>query len=150
MADAPNPGMTPEVLDAIRRRSQTPQIQQVSPQARVANPVPPPPQDLNKASSPPNAPQPKFQPQTQDDLIVMALTEKLKNNDKLKKEETKMQIPQTPSPQAMGGGGMHTMPGGSMMPDNMMGSQPMPRTSMQSDYMGGGYTGLNNYGGRGI
>lgn len=145
----PNPGMSPEVQQAIQRRQGSqPTLNQRSPQAAQISPVPAP-QDPSKASSPQDAKPPKYEAQNQDDLIVMALIEKTKNNDKFKKEQLEMNkqpAPQKPSspPQAptppMGGGGFSLSPGFSMSPMNK-----------QSDYQGGRYSALDNYGkGQGI
>lgn len=151
----PNPALSPEIQQAMQRRQQgqpTPALNQVSPQAPTSNPVPQPmnSSEMNKASSPQGTPapqQPKWQPQTQDDLIVSALIEKMNNNDKLKKEQLKMS--QQPMPMGGGypqkkstsmGGGFNLSPGF---------QQPMSVNQMQSDYAGGlgkDYSGLSNYG----
>lgn len=95
MPVAPNPGISPEIQQALERRGMTggtPALNQMSPGAATANPVPPPsaPSELNKASAPQGSAPSKFQPQTQDDIIVGALIEQLKNNQKAKKEELAM------------------------------------------------------------
>lgn len=102
-----NPGLTPAVQQALQRRAGAPQLSQVSPQAPMQNTVPQPmnPSEMTATSNPPastSAPSQKFEPQNQDDMIVMALIEHLKNNTKLKKQEMELS---NPSPQAMGGGG---------------------------------------------
>jgi len=89
-----NPALSPAVMQALRRRgigSDSPTITQVSPDARVPNPIPQPTnpsamptQDMPAAGSIPSAP--KFSPQSQDDMIVMALIEKMKNNGKAAQE----------------------------------------------------------------
>jgi len=161
----PNPGLSPELLEAQRRRSQgnpSPALNQMSPGAANASSLPQPatPSSLTQASAPGGeAPaMPKFEPQNRKDLIVMSLIEQLKNDNKLDKEKMKMatqpmpepaqasvappsqptqtQAPQTPS---MGGGGFSLSPGI---------QQPMARNQMQGDYgsgMGKDYSGLNNY-----
>ena len=161
----PNPGLSPELLEAQRRRSQgnpSPALNQMSPGAANASSLPQPatPSSLTQASAPGGeAPaMPRFEPQNRKDLIVMSLIEQLKNDNKLDKEKMKMatqpmpepaqasvappsqptqtQAPQTPS---MGGGGFSLSPGI---------QQPMARNQMQGDYgsgMGKDYSGLNNY-----
>ena len=101
---------SPAVMQALQRRTGAPQLTQVSPQAPMQNTVPQPmnPSEMTATSNPPamtSTPSQKFEPQNQDDMIVMALIEHLKNSTKLKKEE--MQLSQ---PQGIGGGGkmMHT------------------------------------------
>ena len=146
----PNPGTSPAVAAAIQRRQPTPQLSQASPTAPMMNPAPQPApaSALNKSSEPmkdqtPKAP--KWEPANQQDFIVAALAESLKNSHALEKEKLKMaqqptmgampqpaQAPiQAPQPQsapmpqpaqpmpqqapAMGGGG-YGMGGGSMFP----------------------------------
>lgn len=110
----PNPGLSPAVQQALARRGMgqpTAALDQTSPGAAMANPAPPP------AASQPSAPQmaapapaPKFTAANQDDAIVLALIEKMQNNDKLKKEQSKMgSAPQVGDPNApMGGGSMNS------------------------------------------
>lgn len=95
----PNPGMSPAVQQALQRRQQsTPMMDQTSPQAPMQDQAPQPmnPSEMTQAAAPsqaqgqPAQKQPKFEPQTQEDLIVQALIEQLKNNNKLKKEQAKM------------------------------------------------------------
>lgn len=165
-----NPGMSPEVMEAMARRQggeSSPALQQQSPGAPSAQPMPAPiPQgDMTQASGPqgavtPEAPSmPKFEPQDRQDLITLALIEQLKNDGKMLKEQGKMaagtpQTPPAPAPQAgaaMGGGGgmsynyQRPMGGGgngfSMSPG--YDSQPMARSQMQGS---GDYSGMNNYG----
>lgn len=152
-----NPAMSPAITEAYKRREQgnpQPIMNQTSSQAPMANPVPGPMpiSDMTQASSPPDTKpvsQPKFQPQNQNDLIVMALTEQLKNNNKLEKQQS--QIPAQPAPQ---GGGMtkipnHMMPMGGGFSMSPGFEQPMPVSQMQGDYangLGKDYSGLNGYG----
>ena len=88
-----NPGMAQAVQDAMSRYGITSQAGGVSPDARVANPTdqPLPPSQVDPA---PAAPKQEFQPATQDDLIIMSLTEQLGRNNKLEKEKMKMAAPQ--------------------------------------------------------
>ncbi len=111
-----NPGMTPAVQQALERRGMGASMQsgqgaltQVSPGAAMQNPVPQPTNapSASGQSAVPAAPQDKFIPKTQEDFIVAALTEQLKNSHSLKKEEMKMaQGAAVP----MGGGQMITQP----------------------------------------
>lgn len=155
----PNEGLSPAVQQAVQRRQQgnpQPALSQVSNQAPMANATPQPmnPSEMTKASSPQGAPQtasqPKWQPQNQDDAIVSALIEKMKANDKLKKEQASMQ-PQPQAPQMpQGGGGYKQMGGGNLSPGF---SQPMAVGAMQGDYAGGmgrDYSGMGNYGQKGF
>ncbi len=148
-----NPGMSPEVQQALQRRGLgTPIIGQVSPDAAMSNPVPQPmnPSEMTQASAPsgtptPTAPTlPKFEPQDRTDLITVALIEQMKNDNKLVKEQKKMaQSPQptpqptVPTPMApMGGGGFST-------------AWSQPVASQQGNYqygMGKDYSGMSNYG----
>lgn len=145
-----NPGMSPEVQQAFARRQMgatpTPALNQMSPQAAGAPPVPPPmPQsEMTKASAPPQAPAQKFQAKDRKDLIVMTLVEQLKNDNKLDKEQATMA---QPSPMPMGGGYPPVSGGGFSMSPGY--EQPMPINQMQSDYgngLGRDYSGLSNYG----
>jgi len=100
-----NPGLSPAVQEAISRRGgtggQSPQMNQVSPDARTPNVVSQPtnPSDIQTAGVP-STPKQEFQPTTQDDLIILTLTEQLGRNNKLEKEKMKMSTepttPQTP------------------------------------------------------
>jgi len=152
----PNPGLSPELLEAQRRRSQgnpSPALNQMSPGAANASSLPQPatPSSLTQASAPGGeAPaMPRFEPQNRKDLIVMSLIEQLKNDNKLDKEKMKMatqpmpepaQASVAPPPQAVpqaqpqGGGGFSLSPG----------IQPMARNQMQGNNQN--YTGLSNYG----
>jgi len=141
-----NPGLSPAVQQAMQRRSGSPALSQVSPQAPMANPVPEPanPSSLNQTSAPPSeqAPKlPKFEPQNRKDLIVTALVEQLENENKLEKEQMKMAQQPAPEPAPMqapvGGGATQLSPGF---------NQPMAKSSMQSDYGFGNYSGLTGYG----
>lgn len=90
-----NPGLSPEVQEALQRRGMTggsPALNQMSPQAATANPITPPatPSSLNQASAPQASQPQKFEPQSQDDIIVSALIEQLKNNGKERKEQVAM------------------------------------------------------------
>lgn len=150
-----NPGLSPEILAAMQRRSQgtpAPQLQQQSPGAPGAPDMAPPipPSQLNAASAPPQSPQqppqqPEFAPQTQSDMIVMALAEQLKNNNKAEKQQAQMAAPAPsaqPMPQGggMGGNGMSmgnrvtNTSTSRLLGDTYNMSQPMSRMDMQSDY----------------
>jgi len=149
-----NPGLSSAVQAALQRRGGAAAGQgaltQVSPGAAMANPVPQPmnPSDVNMASAPPSTQpvqMPKFEPQDRTDLITLALIEQMKNDTKLTKEQTKLASQPAPQPMAqapttlpMGGGGM-----------SWSNTQPMARSQMQGDYMGGmgkDYSGVNEYG----
>lgn len=153
--------MSQAVLEAIRRRQQTPALNQASPEAAMANPVPQPmpPSEMTQASAPPEAQPvkaPKFEPQDRKDLIILALTEQLKNENKAEKQQADMTppAPEAPTPAPMGGGMPNNM-GGCGYKKNMGGGgayslsagydQPMPVNQMQDTYQKD-YTGLNNYG----
>lgn len=160
-----NPGLSPEILEAMKRRQMgapAPALNQTSPGAAMSQPLPPPmPQsEMTQASAPSGPPTgqpaqtPKFQAQDRKDLIVQALVEQLDNDNKLDKEKSKMATAQpSPMPEAPMGGGMpyayqKPMGGGnfSMSPGY---EQPMPVNQMQGDYesgMGKDYSGMNNYG----
>lgn len=138
-----NPAMAPAVQEAMQRRAGSPGgLNATSAQAPMANPMPQPstPSSLGEAPSMGQGSQgsepkaPKFEPQERKDLIVLALIEQLKNDNKLDKE--KSQIPAQPSQPSPA---MPSMGGGSLSP----GFQPMARSQMQGS---GDYTGLNNYG----
>ncbi len=91
-----NPGQSPAVQAALARRSEAPgQLGQVSQQAPMQNPVPemPNPSDANKSSAPATAPAQKWEPQNQQDFIISALAEQLKNSHKLEMEKTKIPQP---------------------------------------------------------
>jgi len=138
-------------MQALQRRGAgagAGQLSQVSPQAPMANPVPQPanPSSLNKASAPPTeqAPKmPKFEPQNRKDLIVSALVEQLKNENKLDKETADMGAQPVPQaqPAMPQGGGVSLSPGY---------QQPMARSQMQADSGFGNYSGLNDYGMKGV
>jgi hypothetical protein len=101
-----NPGMAQAVQAAMDRRGMGPgatqagqgQLTQASGGAPMQNPLPQPtaPSDLNKASAPqgaaPSQPE-KYMPKNQQDMIVMALIEQLKNTHKLEMEKTKIDQP---------------------------------------------------------
>lgn len=99
-----NPGMSPAVQQAMQRRgigASAPQLSQVSAQAPMQNPLPQPsnPSDASKSSSIPAAAPQKWQPQNQQDFVVSALVEQLKNTNSLEKEKLKMaQQPPIPQP----------------------------------------------------
>lgn len=88
--------MSQAVQQAMARRGmggQTPQLSQVSEQAPMQNPVPQPEpaSAANKQSAPQvSAPQQSYKPQNQQDMIVNALIEQLKNTNKLETEKMKM------------------------------------------------------------
>jgi len=96
-----NPAMSPAVQEAISRRggtgAQSPQLGQVSQDVRTPNVVSQPtnPSDIGTAGVP-SAQKQEFQPTTQDDLIIMTLTEQLDRNNKLEKEKMKFSQPQEP------------------------------------------------------
>jgi hypothetical protein len=165
-----NPAMNPAVQQALARRGIGSAAQgqgaltQVSPGAAMANPVPQPmnPSEMTQASAPqggptPTAPQmPKFQPQDRTDLITLALIEKMKNDGKMAKEQTKMGATPAPAPSeapAAPSTDMSTplpMGGGSATTFTSNWSQPSQSVSQQqSNYnygMGKDYSGMNNYG----
>lgn len=95
-----NPGLSPEVQAALQRRmgQSTPQLNQVSSGAQMANMVPEamPESQMTATSMPPAqsaTPSQKYQPQNQDDMIIQALIEHLKSSGQLKKEQLKAQAP---------------------------------------------------------
>ena len=150
----PNPGLSPELLEAQRRRSQgnpSPALNQMSPGAANASSLPQPatPSSLTQASAPGGeAPaMPKFEPQNRKDLIVMSLIEQLKNDNKLDKEKMKMATQPMPEPaQASVAPPPQATP--PQAPQQPMGGgigQPMARNQMQGNYLGGNFSGLNNY-----
>ena len=101
-----NPGMSQEIMQAMQRRAMgagAPQLQQVSPQARAGQPIPQPvPQgEVNQAAAPQQARPQKFQPQDRRDLIIMALIEQLKLDNKL---ESQGGTPPMSNQFGMGGG----------------------------------------------
>ncbi len=156
--------MSPAITEAFARRQQgaapTPALQQVTPDAPMANPVPQPmPQsEMTQASAPQGAPAgeapkaPKFEPQDRTDLIVLGLIEQMKNDNKLQKEKTKLDqaqpMPQAPQmPQGGGNPYMKPMGGGFSLSPGF--EQPMSTNQMQGNYqngMGKDYSGANNYG----
>lgn len=149
-----NPGLSPEVQQALARRMGqppvAPTIGQVSPQAAMQNQVMQPmnPSEVNAASSPPNVSpnqtSQKFEPTDRKDLIVQALVSQLENENKAEKQQAQLGA-------AMGGGNPYPMTkpmggGFSMSPGY---EQPMPISQMQGDYqngMGRDYSGMGNYG----
>jgi len=147
-----NPGLEPEVQQAIQRRQgPQPALNQVSQGASNAPKMPPPttPSQISpapQASQPQQAQapaKPKYEAQNQDDLIVMALIEKMKTNDKMKKEQITMSA--QPAPQA----GNSKPMGGSNFSMSSGFEQPMSVNQMQGDYnfgLGKDYSGVNNFG----
>lgn len=101
--------MHPAVQDALSRRygAPTPQLSQVSQGAPMQGDMPLPPMnpsDLQGSSTPSGQAKPaaqKYQAQNQTDLVLMALTEFLKNEQKFKKEQSTMgsapQLSQAPA-----------------------------------------------------
>jgi len=92
-----NPAMTPEVQEAIQRRAggaPTPQLAQTSAQAPMqGDPAmsPMPMSQMTASSTPPaGVPATKFEPKDKTDLVLMALTEFLKNDHKLQKQQMEM------------------------------------------------------------
>lgn len=110
-----NPGLSPAVQEALQRRgmstSGAPQLNQVSPDAAMQNPVAQPqaPSDMGmggggmtggggmpqqgmpaQGASPAK---PKFEPTNQEDFIISTLAEQLKRSHDLKKEQNKMASP---------------------------------------------------------
>ena len=145
-----NPGLSQAVQEAMQRRQGA--LNQTSPQAPMANPVPQPatPSSLTQASAPTDtAPveMPKFEPQNRKDLIVLSLIEQLKNDNKLDKEKMKMATQPMPEPaQASVAPPPQATP--PQAPQQPMGGgigQPMARNQMQGNYLGGNFSGLNNY-----
>ena len=110
----PNPGLSPAIQQAMQRRgmgSPDAQLNQTSPQAAMANPggQPPNPSELNQSPQvQPSAP--KFEPGNEQEFIVAALAERLKDIGKTEKEKLKLASGQAqpsqpqPSAPAMGGG----------------------------------------------
>lgn len=106
-----NPGMSPAVQAALARRNTggpVPQLQQVSPSMPMASGTPPSPipqSAMTKSSAmpaQPKQPSQKFQPQNQQDMLVMSLIEQMKNNSKLEQQKLKVasgQSVQPPAPQ---------------------------------------------------
>lgn len=155
-----NPGLSPNVQAALQRRGAggpeaMGQLNQVSPQAPMVNPVPQmsTPSDANKSSAPQASPPQKWEPQNQQDFIISALAEQLKNSQKLELEKTKIPQPSMgalPVAQVqppMGGGNPYGGGSGSNLRPNMfsspsdskigyfdMSSPAMPNTSKQSGY----------------
>lgn len=147
--------MTPAIQEYMQRAGVSPQGT-VSPQGRTPNPVdqPLPKSEVGTAGIP-SAPKQEFQPSTQDDLIIMTLTEQLGRNDKLKKEQMKMgapqpapmapTTPQTPpspagQPEAMGGGAAYSFQPGQGPGRAMGGGDPMtPYQSVSPRQQQGNY-----------
>lgn len=118
-----NPGLSPEVQQALQRRGgvSTPALSQVSPAApQQSVPQPANPSDLPQPKTPvnPTAPSQKWTPQDQEGAIVAALIEQLKSSGKLKKEQAAM----SSSPSAQ-------MPA----PDPTMGNNYAPSLGMGPD-----------------
>lgn len=101
-----NPAMSPAVQEALQRRGMsmggsTPQLNQVSPDAAMQNPVaqPPAPSDMSSVGSMPQQgmaqgqPKPKFEPTNKEEFILSTLAEELKRSHDLKKEQMKMSNP---------------------------------------------------------
>ncbi len=96
------------VTEAVNRRAggaPTPQLSQVSGDARMASGGVPPEMPMSQmtSTSNPQAASPtqsqKYQPQNQQDMIVAALVEQLKSTNSLEKEKMKLsagQMSQTP------------------------------------------------------
>ncbi len=139
-----NPGQSPAVSAALARRNTggpVPQLQQVSPQAPMASgPVPSPmPQSAmdKKSTIPttPKSPAQKFEPQNQQDALVMSLIEQMKTNNKLQSEKLKVaqgQSIQPSTPQAP------QMPMNQTPPQNMGSGVFGSPTSMPTSAMQGG------------
>lgn len=152
-----NPSQSPAVQAAMQRRNMgmpSPQLDQVSPQAPVqgASDQPAAPSAGN-GSAPQVKPSQGFQPQNQQDFIVAALAEQLKNSGKLEKEKMKMtqpsmgalpvaqttpQQPPMPPQMPMGGGGMGepNFMNTPSQPNSVFefGSPSMANTSKQNQY----------------
>lgn len=125
-----NPGLSGAVQEALQRRSgaPTPMLSQVSPGAPMQQDVPPPinMSDLTATSAPPAptaAPSQKYEPQTQEDLIIMALIEQLKNSGRLKKEELKLAQGQVQAPQVSQSAPQSTEPAFMQAPSMAVSSQ---------------------------
>lgn len=108
-----NPGLSPAVQEAMQRRGMsmggsTPQLNQVSPDAAMQNPVAQPqaPSDMGmggggmpsgggmpQQSVAQGSAKPKFEPTNQEDFIISTLAEQLKRSHDLKKEQNKMSSP---------------------------------------------------------
>ncbi len=139
-----NPGMSPAVSAALARRNTggaVPQLQQVSPSMPMASGTPPSPipqSAMTKSSampSQPKAPSQKFEPQNQQDMLVMALTEQMKNNTKLEQQKLKVaqgqsiqpaipQVPQFNSPPPQNSGNVFGSPT-TMATSNMQAGNPL-------------------------
>lgn len=91
----PNPGMSAAVAEAMKRRVDDGMMSQTSPDARmqqnVPQPVPPTsmPIPAGQPVQVPNQP-PKFTPQTSKDMLVMALIDQLKNENKAGEQSAAM------------------------------------------------------------
>ena len=131
-----NAGLSSEVQQALQRRSgaPTPQLGQVSPDARMQNPVAPPSMtssSMQSTSNPPAAQESqseKFIPKTQEDLIIQALISQLKSSGSLKKEILKMSEGGTPP--------TPPMPNLAQTPptDSFLGAPSMAVSDMQGGY----------------
>jgi len=107
-----NPAMSQAVQEALARRGMAtggaPQLNQVSPDAAMQNPVAQPqaPSDMGMGGGgmtggggmpqqgmTQGQPKPKFEPTNQEDFIISTLSEQLKRSHDLKKEQMKMSNP---------------------------------------------------------
>ena len=91
----------PNMIEDYKRRAGIPTQGESSPDTRTPNPVSQQiPQSEVSTQGIPSTPKQEFQPTTQDDLIILTLTEQLGRNNKLEKEKMKMSTepttPQTP------------------------------------------------------
>lgn len=140
-----NPGLSPAVQAALSRRQgggQPGQMQQgqgaltqASPQAPMQAPTPQPP--TTPQGQAPNAPQakaPAYQPQNQEDMIVQALIEQLKNSGKMKKDQMKIDQPS-----------MGTLPVAQTTPQQPSMPAQMPPAPQGMPPMGGGGMGEPNF-----
>jgi hypothetical protein len=107
----PNAGLSSAVQQALQRRQAggaTPQLSQVSPQAPVDNPVQPMnPSQMGQPSIPKAGSQATSDPESE--MIIKALIDTLKTNNKLK---TQAATPAEPTPQLPMGGGYYKDMGG--------------------------------------
>lgn len=98
MPIGPNPGLSPAVQEALQRRSGAqPQLSQTSPSAPMQQQAPQPaqPSEMTQASAPTDAPAAAKPPTSESEMIIKALTDRLKFNSKTETQAQEF---------AMGGG----------------------------------------------
>jgi len=142
-----NPGLSPEVQQALQRRqggAPTPQLNQVSVGAAQGGQMPPPmaQSGMTQTSTPPAPSQSgsqKYQPQNQQDMIVAALVEQLKSTNQLEKEKLKMSSGQVQSPQSPASTG-GASGGTGATPESYLQAPSIPVSQMQGGSpFGGGF-----------